>query len=545
MDWLRNTLLIGMVGVVMALVFQWSNFTPPESAVAQSTNSAAMPSDTPATNSASDVPSAISNEQQPEILVSTDLIKVTTPQLYVEINPVGGDIETVSLIDHTLDQETGDPLPLLLNRPGNVYIAQSGLIGPNGTDGAGARPTFNSEAREYTLSGDSLSVDLTFEQTSGVTIIKRFTFTEGEHTIDVNYLVDNQASTEWRGYFYGQIKRDTSAPLIDNDGAMQPFLGMATTKQDENFVKRDFEDLSETKYSANVNGGWVAMVQHYFISAWVPTTAGTNRFYGEPMANGFFRLGFTSDQQIIAAGESASFGATFYAGPKDQEKLSELGEYLDLTVDYGWLWWIAKPLFAALDLFHDLLGNWGFAIIALTILIKGLFYYPSAISYRSMATMRKFTPRIQEIRERYSDDRQQQQKAMMELYKQEKINPMAGCLPILLQMPVFIALYWMLAESVELRHAPFVLWIQDLSVKDPYFVLPVAMGVVMFLQQRLNPTPPDPMQAKIMQFMPIIFTFFFMFFPAGLVLYWLFNSLISMLQQIYVYRGIEKDAAKK
>src|SRR5690606_2559441 len=313
---------------------------------------------------------------------------------------------------------------------------------------------------------------------------------------------------------------------------MKPYLGAAITTPDENYKKISFDDLSDEPFKVVKEGGWVAMVQHCFISAWIPEAQDQNSYHLRQLGSqDMYLLGFTGPRTEVAPGTQGSIKARFYAGPKDTERLEEISPYLDLTVDYGWLWWIAKPLFWLLKTIHGFLGNWGLAIIGLTMVVKAAFFQLSAASYRSMAKMRKLAPKMAELKERCGDDRQKLSQEMMKLYKTEKVNPLGGCLPILVQMPVFLALYWTLMESVELRHAPFILWIQDLSVKDPYFVLPLIMGLTMFLQMRLNPAPPDPMQARIMQLMPFVFTFMFMWFPAGLVLYWVTNNTLGILQQ--------------
>ena len=324
---------------------------------------------------------------------------------------------------------------------------------------------------------------------------------------------------------------------------MQPFLGVAITQPDDRFTKFTFDDLMEEPFKAQLPGGWIAMIQHYFLSAWIPSAEQSHTFSARVTRSGFNIAGFTSPAMVLDPGQSGTVGAGFYAGPKDQYRLKEISPYLDLSVDYGWLWWIAQPLFWLLTKIYALVGNWGVAIILLTVLIKAAFFKLSATSYKSMANMRRVQPQMVDIREQFADDKQKQSQAMMELYRKEKINPMGGCLPILVQMPVFIGLYWMLMESVELRHAPFILWIKDLSVMDPYFVLPLMMGASMYFMQKLNPPPPDPMQAKIMQWLPVMFTFFFLWFPAGLVLYWVVNNLLSMAQQYVITRQIEKAAA--
>ncbi|MDX1736510.1 MAG: membrane protein insertase YidC, partial [Halioglobus sp.] len=379
-----------------------------------------------------------------------------------------------------------------------------------------------------------------------VTITKRFTLRRGDYLVDIDYLVDNQSEQRWQGNLFGQIKRQSGPPPSQESSAMgmQPFLGVATTQPDDRFTKFTFEDLADESFKAQLPGGWIAMIQHYFLSAWVPNQQQNHNYSARKTRSGFNIAEFTSPALSLDPGNAGQVGAGFYAGPKDQYRLKEISPYLDLSVDYGWLWWVAQPLFWFLNMFYNLVGNWGVAIILLTVLVKAVFFKLSATSYRSMANMRRVQPQLVAIREEYAEDKQKQSQAMMDLYKKEKINPMGGCLPILVQMPVFIGLYWMLMESVELRHAPFALWIRDLSVMDPYFVLPLLMGASMWFMQKLNPPPPDPMQAKIMQWMPIVFTFFFLWFPSGLVLYWLVNNLLSMAQQWVITRQIEKAGEK-
>ena len=324
---------------------------------------------------------------------------------------------------------------------------------------------------------------------------------------------------------------------------MKPYLGAAITTSDKNYKKVSFSDLEDKPLNVTKTGGWVSMVQHYFISAWVPDQNQENSYTLKKLGTrDLYTLGFTSPQLTVAAGSQGEIKAGFYAGPKDQPKLEAIAPYLDLTVDYGWLWWIAKPIFFVMTFIHGLVGNWGWTIILLTVCIKLLFYKLSATSYRSMAKMRKLQPEMARLKELYGDDRSKLSQEMMGFYKKEKVNPMGGCLPILIQMPVFIALYWVLSESVELRHAPWILWITDLSVKDPFYVLPVLNGISMFVTTLLQPEPPDPTQAKVMKIMPVAFSFMFAFFPAGLVLYWTVNSVLSILQQWYITRRI--DAGK-
>ena len=449
----------------------------------------------------------------------------------------------MALPKHLAALDTPDvPFVLLENNQQRIYVAQSGLVGNDGIDSKG-RAKFSASRSSYTLADgeNELVVDLQWQGNNAVTVTKRFTFQRGEYLLNIEYLVTNGSQQRWQANLFGQIKRDSSVAPATSSGGMglNPFLGAATTQPDERFTKFTFEDMAEEPFKAQLPGGWMAMIQHYFLSAWIPDADKTHNYSTRVTNSGFNIAGFTSPALILDPGQAGSTSAQFYAGPKDQYRLKEISPYLDLSVDYGWLWWLAQPLFWLLTKIHALVGNWGVAIILLTVLIKAAFFKLSATSYRSMANMRRVQPKMQDIREQYADDKQKQSQAMMDLHRKEKINPMGGCLPILVQMPVFIALYWTLMESVELRHAPFALWIDDLSVMDPYFVLPLLMGASMWFMQKLNPPPPDPMQAKIMQWMPVMFTFFFLWFPSGLVLYWVVNNLLSMAQQYVITRQIE------
>ena len=484
------------------------------------------------------------------IVVETDTIRVV-------IDSLGGDIIEVALLKHLSKQEEGaEPLLLLEKNRKRTYTAQSGLIGPSGTEVKSAFARFDSAASNYVMQNqEKLVVDLYFNDASGVRLTKRYTFKSNDYLIDVDYIVDNQSDSRWASTYYSQISRDDSAdPGADSAGfGMQSYLGAATTTNDDPYKKISFKEIKNKKTRFQNTGGWVAMIQHYFVSAWIPSPNENYNYYTKETKSGLNVIGFLTPF-AVEKNQTKTIGAKFYAGPKYQYRLQEIAPNLDLTVDYGWLWWIAQPLYTLLYFFamgeahmfgevYEVFpgfGNWGVAIIMLTIVIKALFFKLSAASYRSMANMRRVQPKLLELRERHADDKQAQSKAMMELYQKEKINPLGGCLPILIQMPVFIALYWALMESVELRHAPFIGWITDLSVMDPYFVLPLLMGITMFLQQKMNPPPPDPMQAKIMQWMPVVFTFFFVFFPAGLVVYWVSNNVLSISQQWYITRKIEQ-----
>ena len=558
---LQRSLLIGAIAVLsFMLLTEWVAFKDDktQSEDAQTTrlitNADAEPSVIPQLETATvattneDLPTA------PETATSTPtpdakavnssrIVLVRTDSLQLAIDLQGGDIIELALPRHLEKIDNPDiPFVLLEQNEKRTYIAQSGLIGSNGIDSTG-RATFTTSSDSYEMAEgqENLVVELNWESDGDVKVTKRFTFTRGDYLIEVEYLVENNSDSRWQANLFGQIKRDsTPAPSSSDSGmGMQPFLGAAITQPDERFTKFSFEDMQEEPFKAQLPGGWIAMLQHYFLSAWIPNKDQSHNYSTRVTSSGFNIAGFTSPALNLDPGQSGQTGALFYAGPKDQYRLAEISPYLDLVVDYGWLWWIAQPLFWLLNKMFALVGNWGMAIILLTVLVKAAFFKLSATSYRSMARMRKVQPKMMDIREQYADDKQKQSQAMMDLYRKEKVNPMGGCLPILVQMPVFIALYWVLMESVELRHAPFALWINDLSVMDPYFVLPILMGASMWFMQKLNPPPTDPMQAKIMQWLPIVFTFFFLWFPAGLVLYWVVNNLLSMAQQYVITKQIE------
>jgi YidC/Oxa1 family membrane protein insertase len=565
---LQRSLLIGAIAVLsFMLLTEWVAFKDARTSEAtqaterltsQTTPSAPELPDTPTSDSADvaeDIPAAPTEEtsspDSPEIPAAESgrIIQVYTDVLQLAIDLQGGDIVELALPEHLAELgKTDSPFVLLERNDTRTYIAQSGLIGADGIDGGG-RPTFSTDLSRFALEDgeDSLTVNLAYPAENGVKVTKRFTFRRGNYLVDVDYLVENGSGERWQANLFGQIKRDSSpAPTATGSGGMglNPFLGAALTQPDERFTKFSFDDMREEPFKAQLPGGWIAMIQHYFLSAWIPNPDQTHTYSTRVTRSGFNIAGFTSPPLTLDPGQSGQVGAHFYAGPKDQYRLKEISPYLDLSVDYGWLWWIAQPLFWLLTKIYSFVGNWGVAIVLLTVLIKALFFKLSATSYKSMANMRRVQPKMQAIREEFGDDKQKQSQAMMDLYRKEKINPMGGCLPILVQMPVFIALYWVLMESVELRHAPFILWIKDLSVMDPFFVLPLMMGASMWFMQKLNPPPPDPMQAKIMQWLPIVFTFFFLWFPAGLVLYWVVNNLLSMAQQYVITKQIESADAK-
>ncbi|WP_339799381.1 membrane protein insertase YidC [uncultured Marinobacter sp.] len=477
------------------------------------------------------------------------IVTVTTDVLSVKIDRVGGNLIEAALLDYDRTLNSADPLRVLQTSQGRTYFLESGLIGRDGFDSRrnGEAPRYQVSSSDIRLSENQseLQVDLVFDNDEGISVTKRYTFARDSYEIDVRYLIDNQSENTWQGNFTGKIVRDQAPDSTAQTSlGIKAFLGLVISSPDSPYEKYTFSDLSDNQVNQPINNGWLAFLQHYFISAWIPERDVTHQ-YQTTQRNGLNVMGFVSPATIVEPGQSGDTGARIYVGPKIIERLENVAPNLDRTVDFGFLFFISQPLFMILDWFHNLVGNWGVAIILLTVLVKAVFFKLSATSYRSMARMRAAAPQLTRLRELYGDDRQRMSQEMMALYKKEKINPLGGCLPILVQMPVFISLYWVLFESVQLRHAPFMLWIHDLSVMDPYFILPILMGASMMLQMHLNPTPPDPMQAKIMKLMPIIFTVFFLWFPAGLVLYWLVNNILSISQQWYITRKIEAEAATK
>jgi len=478
----------------------------------------------------------------------SEIIQIKTDLLDIKIDPVGGNIISALMTDYNLTLGSKAPLPLLESNAQRHYVVESGLFGKNGHDSSrnGPLPRYQVDKTYYELidGEEELVVNLNFVDSKGVSITKQYIFRRDDYVITTRFLIDNQSSAKWEGNLSGKIVRDRSSdPSSQNSMGMQSYLGMVLSSKDDPYEKFDFEDLLEEPVNRQIQGGWIAFIQHYFLSAWIPDNS-VAQTYQTKVKNGVYLMGFISPATIVEAGQSGSVSANLYLGPKIIERLEIAAPKLDLTVDYGWLFFIAYPLFLLLDFLYGIVLNWGVAIILVTVVVKAFFFKLSAASYRSMANMRRVAPKLQSLKDQYGDDRSKMSQAMMELYKKEKINPLGGCLPILVQMPVFIALYWVLLESVQLRHAPFFFWITDLSIKDPYFVLPILMGISMFIQMQLNPSPPDPMQAKVMKIMPVMMTVFFLWFPSGLVLYWLINNILSITQQWVITRQIEKAASQ-
>ena len=488
------------------------------------------------------------------------LIKLKSDALELTIDLNGGDIVDAKLLKVMQEQGKDDPFHLLMNNHDFVYYAQSGLTGKDGPD-AKARPLYTSEKNEYVIADDQneVSAVLTFVQ-DGVTYTKTYTLhrdtldtNSKAYVIDVSAKVDNQTDRTLSMAFYGQLKQTVdNTALVESSGfgmVASAYRGTAYSTQDTRYEKNTLEDLVDlSRENSNLNvqtaGGWVAMIQHYFVSAWIGNTQDNvnNIIYSNQSAEGRDAIiGIMSTAQNIDAHSSHEFKAQMWLGPKNQDQMETVAPNLDLTVDYGWLWFISIPLFKILEFIHSYVGNWGFSIILLTIVVRSVLFPLTKAQYTSMAKMRLLTPKMQELRERYKDDRQKLGQETMRLYKSEKVNPMGGCFPLLIQMPIFIALYWTLMESTELRHAPFILWITDLSVYDPYFVTPILYGITMFFIQKMSPTPiNDPVQRKVIMAMPLIFTFMFCTFPAGLTVYWLVSNCFTIFQQVIIYRSLEK-----
>ena len=547
----QRILLIGALAVISyIMMIQWNQDYGPGTVEPTQVTSVSAYQDEPistdfAIDTGNQVSTPINTADASE--AQATLVEISTDALQVTIDTRGGDVIQASLAQYLAEMDHPDVKFTLLEQNQNrTYVAQSGLVGSHGTD-ATSRPVYSVSQDSFTLADgqDSMDVVLSFTDQYGAQIDKVYTFTRGSHLINLTYRVNNQSNQPWSANLFGQLKRDNSAdPTASTSMGMSAYLGPAFSLNDEKYKRYDFDDMEDENLKATASGGWVAMLQHYFVSAWVPN-AEQDHTYSTRVSNGNYIAGFVSPALQLQPGQQGTTSAELYVGPKIQDDLKAISPNLDLVVDYGWLWWIAQPLFWLLKTMFSLVGNWGWAIVLVTLCVKAFFFYPSAISYRSMAKMRALAPEIAKLKERFGDDRQKMSQGMMELYKREKANPLSGCFPILIQMPVFIGLYWMLMESVELRHAPFMLWITDLSVNDPTYVLPILMGASMFVQQLLNPTPPDPMQAKIMKMLPIVFTFFFLWFPAGLVLYWVVNNILSITQQYIITKRIERDMQAK
>lgn len=479
--------------------------------------------------------------------IKGQMVHVVTDLIDVGIDTQGGDITEVKLLKYPESLGSKTPFVLLNDNPKTRYIAESGLLSKQGPDTSREKAVYSVAQTNYSLTSGSneINVDLNWKNAEGVEVTKRFTFTRGSYEVKVNYDINNQSTTPWQGNLYAQLMRTNEPPPAQGGLVnLTTYFGAAISTPQKTFEKISFKDMQQNPITQPSTDGWAAMIQHYFISAWIPSLPTTTTYYSKALQNGLYSIGMVGQQLQVSPGAKATTGAKLYVGPAIAEDLEKAAPNLKLTIDYGWFWFISIIIFWMMQKIYDVVGNWGWSIVLVTIIIKLLFYHLSAKSYRSMSGLKKLQPRIEALKERFGDDKQKLTQATLELYKQEKVNPMSGCLPVLIQIPVFIALYWVLVESVQLRQAPWILWIHDLSQADPYYVLPGLMGLSMFLQQRLNPPPPDPMQAKLMMFMPVIFTLLFLNFPAGLMLYWFVNNTLSFLQQWYIMHRINHEAKK-
>ncbi|MBR0567633.1 membrane protein insertase YidC [Azoarcus sp. L1K30] len=536
--------LILLLVFSLSLVMLWDGWikhnqpaAPAPVAAAANAGGASVPTPTAAAPGVPAVPGVTAASTAPTVQVVTDLFRA-------DVSAEGGNIVRLELLKHksTADHERG----FLVFDNGEVhhYAAESGLIGK---DLPNHRTVFSLPAGEQVLKAgeDKLVLRLEAPEQDGVKVTKVMTFTRGSYLVNVDYEIVNGGTEPVGGHAYFQLTRDgTPAEQVQAFG-VTTFTGPAFYTDEAKYQKIKFSDIDDgkAKFIKTAPDGWVAMVQHYFVSAWLPAAGTEREFFARKVGNGLYSAGVILPVAAIAPGAEGKAESRLYVGPQEQAHLESIAPGFNLVVDYGWLTVIAAPLFWVLSWLHKMIGNWGWSIILVTVMLKALFFPLSAASYKSMAKMRVLGPRMQRMKELYGDDKAKMQQEMMNLYRTEKINPLGGCLPILVQIPVFISLYWVLLGSVEMRQAPWLGWITDLSAKDPYFILPIIMGVSMLIQMKLNPTPPDPLQAKVMMAMPIVFTFMFLWFPSGLVLYWVVNNILSIAQQWQITRMIERGKA--
>jgi YidC/Oxa1 family membrane protein insertase len=492
---------------------------------------------------------------------SDKLIKVETDVFSLEIDTQGGTLRNLDLIKYPLEKEntvvtkllkmigiTPDetnltPIRLFDSSIEKLFLAQSGLIaGTNSAAVPDHHQFFKAEKNNYKLAigEQSLVIPLTWDNGAGLTVTKTLTFTRGSYNIQLNQTLNNNSNKAWMGRQYSQFQKRPYEEEKKNTFIRTYTGGVFYTKEDK-YQKIDFEDMAEDSLKVTTLGGWSGYIQHYFGALWVPPAEQENNFYSKELKDWRYVIGSYSPEITVAAGSQAELKAQLFVGPKIQPMMEKVSPGLELTVDYGWLTFFGKYIYAGLNWFNGHVHNWGLSILCVTFCIKLLFFPLSQASYRSMARMRKIQPKLKELKEQYADDRQRFNTEMMSMYKKEKVNPLGGCLPIMVQIPVFISLYWVLIETVELRQAPFLGWLEDLSAQDPFFILPVLYGITMKIQQSLNPPPIDPVQARVMQMFPIMFTFFFLFFPSGLVLYWICNNTLSIIQQWFITKRIAAE----
>ncbi len=549
MDNLRTFAIFGLLIVSLLLWEAWQkDYVRPQQAIQQAA----------VENTVSDLPETVAVEQQddlpsmpstgnlsslPELaqdLASADAnkIHVKTDVIDLHIDTQGGDILHLALLKYAVESSTPDvPVQFMADTASNFFVTQSGLRSNS------SAPThydhYIAENSEYEMAEgqDTLVVPLYWQSEDGVRVTKTYRFKRDSYLVEVDYQVENSSGETFAAYPYAQLNR--VRPSEEGSNFIYTYTGAVFSSEGHEYEKVDFDDLDDASFSRSATDGWAAMIQHYFVAALIPEASDEEiGFYGKAINNRNYTAGIRMPAINVASGETQQAKYSMYIGPKEHQRLEPIKKNLDLTVDYGVLTIISQPLFVVMEWIHKLTNNWGWSIVFLTVLIKLAFYRLSAASYRSMASMRKLTPKLATLKERYGDDKQKFNQAMMDLYRTEKINPLGGCLPILVQMPVFLAFYWVLVESVELRQADFIWWLNDLTAMDPYFILPVIFGLSMWFQQRLNPAPQDPAQAMVMKAFPVIFTIFFAFFPSGLVLYWVVNNILSIAQQWHITRKL-------
>jgi len=551
---IENQRLLLFAALMFVLFLLWQNWLefqalkhPPPPVATMRTPDLTVPA-APGAPSGQDVPTAIATASGagPQTLSGGQRVRVVTDLFEAEIDTMGGDLRQVGLRTYPDSIRQRDQPFLLLKDSGpELFIAQSGLVALNDGPAPNHYAPLVSEQAEYRLadSQNTLEVRLNWSDPSGVKVTKVYTFQRGSFLVELNQRVENGSASDWKGSQYRQFQRTppkTSSSFFGS--GVITYTGAVVSTPEQRYEKISFDDIAKQPLNQPVKDGWVAMIQHYFLGAWVPNPGETDTFYTKAVSGNRYVVGMTGEAQRVPAGETRDFRTQLYVGPKLPDVLEKVAPNLQLTVDYGVLTIIAEPLFWLLKAIHAIVGNWGWSIIILTILIKLAFYKLSETSYRSMANMRRLAPELTRLKELYGDDKQKMNEAMMAMYKREKVNPLGGCLPILVQIPVFIALYWVLVESVQLRQAPFMFWIKDMSIPDPFYVLPLIMGVTMFIQQKLSPAPPDPIQAKVMMALPVVFTFMFLWFPSGLVLYWVVNNILSIAQQWVITKRVESGA---
>ncbi|MGQ0594786.1 MAG: membrane protein insertase YidC [Gammaproteobacteria bacterium] len=538
-----NFRLILLTALCLVVLLIWQAWQKDYGTVKAPWAASTQPSPESPEKERSDVPAAPTpavtppgtTQPDPSLSDLAQLIRVRTDALDVIINKQGAVMEQVKLLTYPVAADSpNQPFVLLQNTPGRYFVAQGGFR--SNQPAPDHHALYAAEASEYVLreGEDQLEVTLRWRSPEGLQVSKVFTFRRGTFVVHLRYEIKNEGTEAWSGRMYSQLQRNTAT---ESGGMIYTYTGVAISSPEKRYEKLEYDDMVELPIDRDITGGWAAILQHYFLAAVIPDAKTPYHYYSlVPKDRDRYVVGMLGPEVQAPTGGEAITGIDLYVGPKLQHVLEGLAPGLELTVDYGVLWFFGKPIFWLLEKLHRLTGNWGWAIVLVTVLVKLLFYQLSAMSYRSMAKMKKLTPRLTALRERYGDDKMAMNQAVMEMYKEEKVNPFGGCLPILVQIPVFIALYWVLLESVELRQASFGFWIKDLSTPDPYFVLPLLMGVTMVIQYKLNPTPTDPIQQRIMQTLPVVFCVFFAFFPSGLVLYWLANNVLSIAQQWMINR---------